>query len=131
VTELRMPSALVPISRLPQEFRDHAKTARQLAGSEVAAHVWEAAAVAVEERLREAIFEPLLLNAAAAESGYSLSHLQRMLRGGTLPNSGTNAEPRVLRMHLPRKPGIGVDRGIVQAPSSRVQAARAVIGGEK
>ena len=131
VDELLMPSALVPISRLPQAFRNHAETVRHLSGSGAAAHVWEAAAVEVEARLREAILEPLLLDVAAAESGYSLGHLQRKLREGALPNSGTNAEPRVLRMHLPRKPGFGVDAGAIQTASSRTQAARAVIEGEE
>jgi len=123
-------SALIPLSRIPQDFRDNATVVRRLAGSEPAAHVWEAAAAEVENRLEESLFEPLTLNAAAPESGYTRSHLSRLLKEGTVPNSGTDTDPRILRMHLPRKPGHGVDVGTVRPASSRVQAARAVIEGE-
>ena len=131
VSDIRMSSALIPIARLPQQFRGNARAAQRLAGSEAAAHVWEAAAVEVEQRLREAFVEPLTLEAAALESGYTRNHLRRILRDKKLPNSGTDADPRILRMHLPRKPGFGVDAGTIQPASSRVQAARAVIEGEE
>ena len=130
VSDLRMTSALSPIARLPQEFRDNAMTARRLTGSESAAHVWEEAAVEVEQRLADCLLEPLTLDAAVSESGYTRNHLLRMLRDGLLPNSGTNTDPRILRMHLPRKPGLGVDGESIRPASSRVQAARAVIEGE-
>ncbi|MFH1764479.1 MAG: hypothetical protein ABIF09_09835 [Gemmatimonadota bacterium] len=126
-----MTSALVPLARLPQEFRGNARAARRLAGSEAAAHVWEAAAVEVEQRLQESFLEPLTLEVAVSESGYTRNHLNRMLREKKLPNSGTDADPRILRMHLPRKPWPGVDAGTIHPASSRVQAARAVIEGEE
>lgn len=122
-------TALSPLARLPQEFRANAEAVRRLAGAEVAAHVWEEAARAVEQRLGEALLEPLPLEQAEAEAGYSRSHLRRMLRNGTLPNSGTVHDPRILRKHLPRKPGFGVDRGTAHPACSQVQAARAVIEG--
>lgn len=125
-----MASALLPLVRLVQEFRDHATEARRLTGSESAAHVWETAAEELEERLGEARLEPLALDAAASESGYTRNHLLRMLRQGKLTNSGTDKDPRILRTHLPRKPGHGVDEETVRPASSRVQAARAVIEGE-
>lgn len=131
VTALPLTSALVPLSRLPQEFRDNATAARKLAASERAAHVWEAAAKEVEERIADSLLEPLTLEAAALESGYTRKHLNRMLRERTVPNSGTDTAPRILRMHLPRKPGFGIDGGAVRPASSRVQAARAVIEGEQ
>lgn len=122
-------STLSPLARLPQEFRANAEAVRTLAGAEAAAHVWEEAARTVEQRLGEALLEPLPLDQAEAESGYTRSHLRRMLRNATLPNSGTVHDPRILRRHLPRKPGFGVDRGIPHPACSRVQAARAVIEG--
>jgi len=128
--ELRVSPSLFPIARLPQEFRDNAMAARRLTGSEAAAHVWEEAAAEVEHGLGEALLEPLTLVAAALESGYTRSHLNRMLRDGKLPNSGTEGEPLILRMHLPRKPGFGIAEGVVQPASSQAQAARAVIEGE-
>ena len=131
LTAVPLTSGLVPLSRLPQEFRDNAATVRILGGSEDAGHVWELAARVVEERLANSLLEPLTLEAAVLESGYTRSHLHRMLREGTVPNSGADADPRILRMHLPRKPGHGVDVLSVQPASSRVQAARAVIEGEQ
>ena len=70
------------------------------------------------------------LSDAAQESGYTRGHLGRMLRDGTLPNAGTASEPLVLRVHLPRKPGFGVDQNAARPASSRVQAARTVIEGD-
>ena len=133
VSGLRMtsvPVPLVPLARLVQEFREHATEARRLTGSESAAHVWETAAEELEQRLGGTSLEPLTLDAAASESGYTRSHLNRMLRKGKFPNSGTDKEPLILRIHLPRKPGHGVDAGTILPASSRVQAARAVIEGE-
>lgn len=130
VSELLWTSALTALARLPLEFRDHAAEVRRLAGSRSAAHVWEAAAEELEQRLTDACLEPLSLDVAASESGYTRSHLNRMLREGRLTNSGTDKEPLILRIHLPRKPGHGVDVGTVRPASSRVQAARAVIEGE-
>lgn len=48
--------------------------------------------------------EPLTLEEAAAESGYSAEHLGRLLRDGTIPNAGRRNAPRILRGHLPFKP---------------------------
>ena len=126
-----MTTPLSPLARLPQEFQANANAARTLAGAEAAAHVWEEAARAVDQRLREARLEALPLDQAEAESGYTGSHLRRMLRDKTLPNSGTAQEPRILRIHLPRKPGFGVDQPPLQPASCRAQAARAVIEGDK
>ncbi len=123
-------SLLDPLVRLPLQFRENAATARRLAGSDVAARVWEEAARLAEEHLHGASLEPLHLSEAADESGYTRNHLRRMLRDSTLPNAGTDGEPLILRMHLPRKPGFGVDQKPVRAASSRMQAARAVIRGE-
>lgn len=125
-----MTAGLAALARLPHEFRDNAATLRRLGGSEEVAHAWEQAALAADNALRAALLEPLTLEVAAEESGYTRSHLRRMLRDGTLANSGTDAESVILRKDLPRKPGFGVDRKPVQAASSRVQAARAVIRGE-
>ncbi len=47
----------------------------------------------------------LTLQEASARSGYSPEHLGRLLRDGTIPNSGRRYAPRILRRHLPCKPG--------------------------
>ena len=46
----------------------------------------------------------LPLGPAAKESGYSASHLGRLIREGRLPNLGKPHAPRVRRADLPRKP---------------------------
>jgi hypothetical protein len=130
-TALPSTPVLVQLSRLAQEFRDNQREALRLGASEEAANVWQAAAKELEKRTADSLLEPLTLEAAELESGYTRNHLNRMLREGKVPNSGTDTEPRILRMHLPRKVGFGVDVGTIRPASSRVQAARAVIEGEQ
>ncbi len=125
-----MSIVLASLAALPAEFRGNAAEVRRLGGAEGAATAWEEAARQTELRLREARLEPLTLDAAVAESGYTRNHLNRLMREGTLPNSGTDSNPRILRTHVPRKPGFAVDQQAVQPASSRVQAARAVIEGD-
>jgi len=121
---------LAALAQLPADFLANAEEIRRLAGDERAAQVWEAASRDVESRLRAASLEALDLSTAAGESGYTRSHLVRMLREGKIPDSGSDSDPRILRMHLPRKPGLGVDENAVPPASSRTQAARAVIEGD-
>jgi hypothetical protein len=47
--------------------------------------------------------EPLTLREAAAESGYSVDHLGRLIREGKLPNVGRAHAPKIRRRDLPRK----------------------------
>ena len=49
--------------------------------------------------------EPLTVDAAAAESGYSPSQLRRLLSAGTIANVGAAGEVRIRRGDLPQKPG--------------------------
>ncbi len=126
-----MTTPLEALSRkLPQAFHTNAQEVRRLAGSDAAAAVWEEAARLASTAIREAILTPLPLEQAAAESGYTASHLQRLVREGTLPNSGTESEVRILRRHLPRKPGHGVDGTLARSASSPMQAARADMHGD-
>lgn len=111
-------------------FRANAEEARRLTGSDAAGTVWEEAARITETAIREAILTPLSLEQAAAESGYTTGHLQRLLREGGLPNSGTESTVRILRKHLPRKPGHGVDATFDPPASSPMQAARAGMHGD-
>jgi hypothetical protein len=45
----------------------------------------------------------LTLRDAARESGYSVDHLARLVREGTIPNAGRPRAPRIRRKDLPRK----------------------------
>jgi len=125
-----MSTVLASLAALPADFRGNAAEVRRLGGAEGAATAWEEAARQTELRLREAQLEPLTLDAAVAESGYTRNHLSRLIRVGTVPNWGTDSDPRILRSHVPRKPGFDVDREVLQPAPSRVQAARAVIEGD-
>ena len=65
----------------------------------------------LEEQVRNrTIWEnaPLNLQQGAAESGYSPDHLGRLVKAGEIPNAGRENAPRILRKHLPRKPGVGL-----------------------
>lgn len=98
--------------------------------AEPAAAAFRRAADELEAALQTEDQEPLTLEAASALSGYSTSHLRRMIADGTLPNAGKPRSPRVLRVHLPRKPGYGVATPAPTELTSRSQVARAVASGE-
>ena len=72
--------------------------------------------------------ERLTLQQAALESGYTVDHVRRMIDENTIPNASVDGSKSILRMHLPRKPGHGFAPVLPAAPSSRLQAARAVAG---
>ena len=117
---------------LPAAFREIAAGARQHTADERAATIWERAAEMVEESLRLSGLERLTLQRAAAESGYSIDHLRRLIDEGTIPNASVaDGSKAILRMHLPRKPGHGLAPVRSTVASSRLQAARAVAGREK
>lgn len=101
-----------------------------------AAEAYEDAAAVFERWLEGQQFEPLDLATAEVESGYTRSHLRRMLKDGTIRNAGAVDDPRILRAHLPRKPGYGSlpdDNDIANArrasTSSPSQAVRAIAAG--
>ena len=58
----------------------------------------------LEARAEDYVVEVLTLEQAAEESGYSYSHLQRLVSTGEIPNLGKPGSPRVRRAALPTKP---------------------------
>lgn len=118
----------VTLRDLPSRWRSRAHELEPYAPP--AAKAFADAAAELEQALREADLEPLTLADAEIECGYTRSHLRRLIREGRIPNSGTEAEPRILRCHLPRKPGHAVAHARLHVASSRAQAARAVATGE-
>jgi hypothetical protein len=68
------------------------------------ANAWEDAATELEAFARRMESEGLTLSVAAAESGYSASHLSRLVGEGSLLNVGKPHAPRIRRGDLPRKP---------------------------
>lgn len=103
--------------------------------------VWEEAARLVETAIEALENELLDLPEAAEESGYTTSHIRRLLGleagyKAILPNAGTKKQPRIRRGDLPRKPGhpgrtpAGLAATTPAGAPSRSQVARAVAAGE-
>ena len=116
---------------LPTMFRERAALLREYGSAEGAATAWEKAATEVESALRAHGLEALTLREATPECGYGVDHLRRLIRDGTIPNAGNDREYRVLRRHLPKKPGHTVASAHPHVASSRTQAARAVVTREE
>lgn len=89
------------LTQLGEQWGEMAGTLEPYAPSAAAAY--RACARELEEarRLQEA--EPLTLQQASALSGYSVDHLGRMVRAGTLRNVGRKHKPLVLRRDLPMR----------------------------
>lgn len=49
--------------------------------------------------------DTVTLTEASRIGGYSVDHLQRLVRGGTLANQGRKFSPRIRRADVPIKPG--------------------------
>jgi hypothetical protein len=65
----------------------------------------------LDEALQRCELELLSLEAAATESGYTYSALEKMIRSGRLRNAGRKGAPRVRRSDLPRKANVGGTNG--------------------
>ena len=116
------------LHELVDSFRETASYLQEH-GAEQAACAWEKAAEKLENVLGEARTEALTLEEAEAESGYSRSHLRRLIRDGVVPNSGTENRPKILRKNLPRKPGHGVRQDGSRDVFCRTQVARVIAQG--
>ena len=72
-------------------------------GDPTTARLWKLAAVELEHVLKAQGDETLTLVEAAALSGYSVDHLEWLVKKGKLPNHGRKHAPRVRRADLPVK----------------------------
>jgi hypothetical protein len=90
-------------SDLPREWRERAGELEPYAAP--AAEAFRRAAGELDTWLHGWWSEPLELDQAREESGYSRDSLLRFLREGTVPNMGTLDDPRIRRADLPCKPG--------------------------
>jgi hypothetical protein len=88
-------------SHLLAHWRAHAAEIEAYAQPPAAA--FRRAADQLEAVLQSADAKPLTLEQAAAESGYSVDHLGRLIRQRRIPNAGRKNAPRILRSDLPRK----------------------------
>ena len=102
---MNLPEPVTPCADLPtvwrstaQIFREHEETPLALA--------YERCAAGLEEALSEESERPLTIKQAAHQSGYSVDHLSRLVREGTIPNAGRPGAPRIVQRDLPRKSGL-------------------------
>ena len=72
----------------------------------------------LDNAVRSSADDLVTLKQAAALSGYSADHLGRLLRDGTLRNSGRRNAPRIRRADLPRK-----TQTLPDAPESSIVSA--------
>lgn len=119
---------------LAQDLDDEADCVRSRFDDDRLAALCETHAREVRECIDEWLNEPLTLQQAAVESGYSADRLGRLVRDGTLPNAGERGSPRIRRRNLPRKPShqpVASNRspanGDNPAVPSRSQVARTVV----
>lgn len=87
---------------LAQRWREEAALLRRRAASPQA-EVLESCAAELEAWARERELQALTLEQAAAESGYTYSAIEKMVRRGELQNVGQKGRPRVRRGELPCK----------------------------
>ena len=110
---------------LPALWRDRAKLLQPYAPG--VARAFEEAADALDGALVAADGDLLDLRAAAEASGYSVDHLARLVRDGTVPNAGRPRSPRIRRGDLPQKPGglarTGRPRDLLGASSRQIATA--------
>ena len=105
-------------------FREHAETSVALA--------YEKCADALEDALSRWEDETVNLTQAAALSGYSADHLGRLVRKGTIPNSGRPRAPRIALRDLPSRATTervsDVANPVATNQISAAQIVRSVIG---
>ena len=98
------------ISDLSAQWRDEAALLRRR-GLNQAADVAESYAADLEAAVRDDEQVTLTLKDAAEESGYSASHLSRLVREGKIPNAGRANAPRIAMKDLPRRLASSGDLG--------------------
>lgn len=99
---------LLSLERLVAQWRAEADQ-MLVRGAEDFARCVASLASELEAKLIEWEQEPLTLSQAAAESGYSYSHLHRLVAEEKVKNVGAPRAPRIRRTDLPRKPPIKED----------------------
>lgn len=104
-------------------WREEAERIRHRYTDDRLARLCEVHAEELETALRTSLDETLTLSEAARVSGYSTSHLRRLLDEGRIPNAGQPGAPRIRLGDLPFKPGKAAPLGAMSA--ARRAAGRA------
>lgn len=97
-----MTTSAGPAQQLATRWRGEAEILRRR-GAAIQADLLEGCAEELLAAASEWDARVLSLDEAAAESGYSLEHLGRLLRQGRLPNAGRKHAPRIRRQDLPSR----------------------------
>jgi hypothetical protein len=87
---------------LARRWREEASLLRRRAAS-IQADVLESCAAELAAWAQERELQPLTLEQAAAESGYTYSAIEKMVRRGAIGNVGKKGAPRIRRGDLPRR----------------------------
>lgn len=98
---------MTQIEKLIHNWKEEAEVVRTRYRDETLASLCETHARELEMALRQSDEEAVSLRRAAEISGYSYSHIRRLMDGGTLTNVGEPGNPKVLVGELPIKPGRG------------------------
>ena len=96
------------IRKLPAAWRRQAKTLRRYGGQALATAI-ERCADELEGTIQERDDTTYSLVEASRESGYTATHLGRLVRDGKIPNAGRPNAPRIARRHLPRKAHVAAE----------------------
>jgi excisionase family DNA binding protein len=119
----------VPCERLPDVWRNRADLLRQY-GADPQAQLCEFLAKELEQSLARGTDKLLSLQGAAEFSGFSPSHLRRLVREGKLRSVRVGRTKLLFAAHdLPRKPFVSAVSDAVSMASYRTQVGRAVAGG--
>lgn len=93
-----------PLADLADRWRDEARSLRTY-GAEKIADAAEQHADELDAARAAQELHAVTLEEAEVIGGYSYSHLQRLVKEGTIPNAGREGRPRILRRDVPVKPG--------------------------
>ena len=88
---------------LAERWRDEAAVLRRC-GRERTATLCETHATQMMEAFGAYLLEPLSIEVAAEESGYSPSRLYSLVESGVVENAGKPGAPLIRRCDLPRRP---------------------------
>lgn len=113
------------LNALAKGWREEAENLRARYGDDRLASLCEAHAGELESLLKAELHEELTLKQAARISGYSYSHLRRLMDSGDLPNVGVGGRPRVRLGDLPFKPGRASALGALSAARRAQHRAKA------
>lgn len=87
-----------------------------------AAEAFRTAATELSDAI-SATGESVTLREAHEIGGYSIDHLQRIVKSGSIPNVGTKGRIRIRRSDVPVKPG----HGVLRVHPRRAQFSRSAV----